>query len=304
MASLSQPVAAVIESWRPAGLDAEQREALPVVMPNVRCWVASAAPATVKTARTLLWATTRLAVWAYLTLDSVDPTIVLHPHNVQHFVSHVNGHRPQPWRHAARSALCRVGRAANPDGWAPSLPQFGRKGTPSPYSSEAEAGFGLAAVMPGRPHLVARMWVVCAGFGAGLLGPEIAAAGPQDLVALIGGRIAVSVGGRNPRLVPVRIAYTDLTLRVLQATDGYRFVTAKNSNAVHSIAERLTVADESLSLRRARNSWLAAHLVAGTPLPALRVLAGPVSATTLNGLLDHVVADVSADDAVMQGLRA
>ena len=301
---LSPPAAATVQKWRPAGLDAEQRAALPMVMSHVRCWVATAEPATAKTARTLLWATTRLAVWAHLVVGSVDPTIVLHPHNIQHFVSYVSADESPAWRHAMRSALTRVGRAVNPDGWAPLLPQFGRKGPPAPYSHEMEAGFGLAAVMPGRPHRAARMWVVCAGFGLGLRGPEIALAGPHDFVSIIGGRLAVRVGGRNPRLVPLRAAYTDMALRTAQAADGDRFITAQGKGAVHSIAERLAFAEESLSLRRARNTWLTAHLQAGTPLPALRVLAGPMSATTLNALLDHVVTTVSADEAIMQGLRA
>ena len=277
---------------------------LGVVMVHVRCWVAAAAPASAKTARTLMWATTRLAVWAYLALGSVDPTIVLHPHNIQHFVSHVSADRSPAWRHAARSALCRVGRAANRDGWAPSLPQFGRPGRPRPYSSEMEAGFGLAAVMPGRSHRVGRMWVVCAGFGAGLLGPEIAVAGPQDLLALAGGRVAVRVGGTNPRLVPLRSAYTDMALRASQAAEGARFIAAEGRNAVTSIAGRLTVAGEGLSLRRARVTWLAAHVTAGTSLAALHVISGRVGTQTLDSVLAHLAADMSPEQAALEGLQA
>ena len=252
----------------------------------------------------MLWATTRLAVWAYQTFGSVDAAVVLHPHNVQHWTMHVQRHMSRSWRHKARSVLERVGRAANPAGWAPMVPEAGRIEVPAPYGRHEEAAFGAAAAMPGRPHWRARVWVVCAGFGAGLLGAEIALAGPQDLIEARGGRVAVRVRGRNPRLVPLRGAYTSMALSVASACDGDRFVTAAGRNAVHSIAERLAPAGAGLSLRRARNTWLAAHLQAATPLAALRVLAGPVSAQTLNAVLEHTHRAVSPEEAVTLGLGA
>ena len=308
---LAAGVAALVASYRPQCVFEDEVEAappvvissaLPVVMPSVRVWVAAAAPASVSTAKTLMWATTRLAVWAHLVLSTVDPTVVLHPHNVHHFTTVVCAERPQRFRLTLRSALCRVGRAANPDGWDPLVPEFGRSRMPEPYSSATEAGFGLAAVMPGRKHRVARMWVVVGAFGAGLLGPQIAGAGPQDLVAMIGGRVGVQVG--NSRLVPVRAAYTDLALRAAQAADGDRFIAAKSRNAVTSVAGRLIVAGEGLSLRRARISWLAAHVTAGTNLAALHIISGRAGAQTLDSVLAHVAADISPEEAAIEGLKA
>ena len=277
---------------------------LPVVMPLVRAWVTTAAPASVSTAKTLMWATTRLAVWAYLTLCTIDATVVLHPHNVHHFTTVVCKERSQRYRHAMRSALCRVGRAANPDGWAPLVPQYGRKDTPAPYSHDTEAGFGLAAVMPGRNNPAARMWVAVASLGAGLLGPQIANAGPQDLVAMIGGRVGVRIGGDNSRLVPIRAPYTDLALRAAQAADGNQFITRKGKNAVTSVAKRLTVADEHLSLRRARITWLAAHVTAGTNLAALHIISGRAGTQTLDSVLAHVAAEMTPEEAAIEGLKA
>ena len=310
---LAAGVAALVASYRPQCVGEDEVEAappvvissaLPVVMPSVRVWVAAAAPASVSTAKTLMWATTRLAVWAYLVLSTVDPTVVLHPHNVHHFTTVVCAERPQRFRLTLRSALCRVGRAANPDGWDPLVPEFGRNRMPEPYSSATEAGFGLAAVMPGRKHRVARMWVMVGAFGAGLLGPQIAGAGPQDLVAMIGGRVGVQVGSGNSRLVPVRAAYTDLALRAAQAADGDRFIAAKGRNAVTSVAGRLIVAGEGLSLRRARVTWLAAHVTSGTRLDALHIISGRVGAQTLDSVLAHVAADMSPEEAAIEGLKA
>ena len=122
--ALSPAVCRVLESWWPARLDPDDAAAY-LVLPVVRAWVAAAAPATAKAERPLLWATPRLAVRAHLTLGSVDPTIVLDPHNVQHFTMHVNATMSPGWQHQMRSALLRVGRAVSPQGWAPSPPQAG-----------------------------------------------------------------------------------------------------------------------------------------------------------------------------------
>lgn len=297
-------VEAVLESWRPSGLGQEELVAVAAVLPTVRGWVAAAEPGDPLSARTMLWAVTRLAVWAYRTLGSVDVLVVLAPHNIQHWTMHVQAHMSRAWRHKARSVLERVSRAANPAGWAPVTPEAGRIKVPAPYTPGEEAAFGLEARMPGRSHWAARVWLVCSAFGAGLLGSEILVAGPQDLIDVGGGRIAIRVWGRNPRLVPLRGVYTEMALSAADATGGDRFITATGRNAVHSIAERLAPAGAGLSLRRARNSWLAAHLQAATPLASLRVLAGPVSAQTLNAVLEHVHRPMSPQDAVTLGMGA
>ena len=301
--ALCPAVAEVLESWRPARLDPEDAAAVHRVMPVVRAWVAAAAPGDPHSARTLLWMTTRLAVWAYRTIGSLDAALVLHPHNIQHYAMYVNSHRSRGWRHKARSVLRRVSRAANPKGWKPRLPEAGKPAVPEPYGQNDEAAFVLEACMPGRAHRAGRMSVAGLSLGAGLLGCEIRAGRVEDLVSLRGGRMAVRVGGYNPRLVPVRDNYTGIVRRAAEASRG-RFIAAECNGAVYSIAARLAPNGSGLSLRRARNTWLAAHLVAGTPLPALRAIAGRISAQTLNAVLDHAVGAVSAEDAVSLGMGA
>lgn len=300
---VSADVAAVLCSWRPRGLDAEDA-ALAEVLPRARAWVAAAAPETAETARALLRATTRLALWARREIGSVEPAVVLHPHNVQHFVAYVCAGERQGWRHAARWALVRVGRAANPRGWAPALPKIGRANCPEPYSGDDERAFAVAAALPGRADRAARLWVVCAALGAGLLGSEITDASTDDVTGLAGGRLAVRVRGRNPRLVPLRRAYTCVAQQAMQAAVRGAFLSCEGPNAANRAARRIAVSGEMLSLRRARNTWLAAHLRAGTPLWALRCIAGPVSASTLDALLSHVVAGAVGGDAASEGLRA
>ena len=75
--------------------------------------------------------------------------------------------------------------------------------------------------------------------------------------------------------------------------------------AVSIIADpRVDPGAERLSLRRARSTWLAAHLVAGTPLPALRAIAGRLSAYRLDMLLAALGDSLDAEAAAVQGLRA
>ena len=70
---------------------------------------------------------------------------------------------------------------------------------------------------------------------------------------------------------------------------------ATTAHAVHVVTRRLgPVNTQGLSLRRARSTWLSAHLVAGTPLASLRRVAGPLSSNTLDGLLGY--ANASTDD--------
>ena len=53
-----------------------------------------------------------------------------------------------------------------------------------------------------------------------------------------------------------------------------------------------------LSLRRARNTWLVAHLRANTPWLAACVIAGPVAAYKLNALMAYVAEGFHPDEAV------
>ena len=66
----------------------------------------------------------------------------------------------------------------------------------------------------------------------------------------------------------------------------------------------LDFGEGGLNLRRARTTWLTAHLLAGTSLPSLRVLAGSLSAQTLIELIDLMVDEVDPEQAIQEGLRA
>ena len=77
----------------------------------------------------------------------------------------------------------------------------------------------------------------------------------------------------------------------------------QDRNAAARAANRRRIGGTSLSLRRARATWLTAHLVAGTPPLVLREIVGPLSAATLDDLLT-AAHTISPEQAITEGLRA
>lgn len=299
---LLPPVEAVLESWYPRCLSPDEEAVVAEVLPAVRSWVVAAAPASPKAARTLLWATLRLAVWGYRSLGSTDPEVVLDPHNVEHWSNYFNKHRPDRWRRDARARVRQVSRAVKPQAWPPRPLALVPPTVAKPYSRIEEEAFALDASMPGRAHRAARMWVVCASFGAGMRGPEIRSVGPQDLVDLPDGRVGVDVAGRHSRLVPLRAEYTAMALQAADAVTGSKFIASDGQDPVQTIARR--IGPSGLALRRARSTWLAAHIVANTPLAALHTVAGQLSVQTLGELIEQARAGLTPHQAAHQALGA
>ena len=270
----------VIEEWIPQRITAEQRRLLPVVLLFVRCCVKAAKPTNPRMAREMMRATTLLSVWAYSVFRSLVLEVVFSAHNVEHFSTVVNRHRSKSWRHQTRWVLRCVGRKLNPDGWPLELPMVGKRLPTLPYSIQAESVFRFAGMASEASNRVSRRVLVAVTLGGGCTGTEAAGLTPDDVVALAGGRFAVNVGGRNPRLVPIRAAYGALLHEAVKESDGSRFFRGSCRNSASNVAACLlenpvaTNRRKGLSLRRARSTWLAAHLAANTPIPALRVIAG------------------------------
>ena len=198
-----------------------------------------------------------------------------------------------------------IGRAANPRFWPAAPEKLTKTGPAAAYASQAEAALRHAAMLKGEPGRAAELAVAGFGLGGGLDRPRIAVAMPSDVIGLGGGRVGIWVRGRHARLVPIRADYTAVVLRAVEFAGDERFVRAKSRNAVYIAAERVMVHGFGhLELARARSTWLRAHLVAGTPLAALRVIAGPLSLNTLAGLLGSASEAFTAEAAAVEGLRA
>ena len=294
---------AVIATWVPHSV----RDAHPAVLAEARTVAAAMRPETPLAARRLLWALSPFGVWAHRTVGTFTADTI-NARNVEVWIAAVNAHRPRGWRNAARSVLRQVGRAVNPIGWPEQPDEVGRPPACAPYDAIDEALFREAAGLPGVDDPATTLWVAAAACGAGMRGPEISAAELGDLTEVEAGRLVVQVRGSDARIVPIRECWTDAARRAVQlvkerAAKCDRFIIPQDRNAAARAANRVAVGDTSLSLRRARATWLTAHLEAGTPLPALREVAGPLSAATLDDLLGATSA-LAPEQAIAEALKA
>ena len=279
------------------------------VMGPARAWVALAEPHDALSARQMMWAVAPMAGWLLQTSGALDVTMFI-PRNVEVWINKFNRHQTRGWRHLARTCLRRVGRAANPDGW-PQPKAIGRSPIAQPYLPGIEAAYRQMTELPTQGDQPGRLWVAGGGCGAALNGVELSAAETGDLEAYGNGRLVIEVRGHRPRRVPIRACWTETVrqaARLAQEREGNessaRFIRSRCKNAVSGIAASLDFGQGGLNLRRARTTWLTAHLVAGTPFSDLRVLAGSLSAQTIIELIDLMVDEVDPEQAIQEGLRA
>lgn len=309
-ARLAPEVSAAIESWESNSVPDTDAAILTAVMPAVRQMVAAEAPKTPLAARKRLWALTPMAVWQHRSTGGFDAD-ALNPDNIDTWISGVNANRSPGWRKGSRACLNKIGVAVNPHAWPRQPKPLTRAPLLECYTPQEEAGYIDAAALPGLNNPEGCRWVIGAALGAGLNGRDLAAARIEDVHELDNGGLAVQVRGPNPRLVPVRGSCTDLVREAVSIVErrrphaSRRFILATNRCAASQLANRVTIGrGRGLALRRARNTWLAAHLRAETPLVALHKMAGPLDVATLNGLLAASGFSISAEQAAIKGLRA
>ena len=292
-----------VAGWRPPVWDETPHKIESLALPMVRCWVAAARPASVPLTLRMLRAVSEFTMWMHDTSGVVDVRL-LSPTNVEYWANQVSADRPQTWRNGKRWVLRRVGRAAFPDGWYPPPSPTGKNPPSRPYSTGEETAFRISARLPSRAEPAGRRWVVAATLGAGLLSPAVAAAETGDLVHLGNDQLGIRVGGRHPRMVPIRAGSTPLVTEAAELVGTGRFVSATHRTAVYMLCRQLALGDQVLSVRRARSTWLVAHLHAATPLSVLRRIAGPLSGDTLTALLASAAAELDPIEAALEGLRA
>ena len=310
---LKPEAARAIATYRPRWPSPEDEAALPEVLPQVRQWVTATMPEAASTAYSRMSKTTIFAMWGFKALGTLDETVLLTDHNVEHFSRHVNAHRKNSWQHNTRTNLRCVARVVNPEAWphkSTAITSYRRLSPP--YTPKEEQKFIDAALMPGRRRRSARIWMVCASAGAGMTGGEIALAVRDDVVKLPKGRFAVHVRGHSPRLVPVRERYSDLVSEVLLTTkaSGTDKLIPSGHHAIFHLARNLLgdfrsyPGDPGFKLVRARHTWLVAHMLVNTPTWALRALSGGVSHQTLGWLDDYIADGRDPKQALKLGMGA
>ena len=271
-----------------------------MVLPGVRELVLAAGPCNVDEARLWLRVLAGFALWAVNDQHS-DPVTMHTPNNVETWVLSVNADQDDDWKNKARGALRRLGPTINPAAW-PRPPQpMPARGCVAPYDAKTELQFRRAALLPRRDRR-ARLWVDIAAPGAGLSGPEMADSEYGDLTQRRDGRWEIRVRGDKARRVPVRRDYEPLVHELVALQDQSRFIASAKYGAASQIAQRIRVGDQSLSLTASRNTFLAAHLEAGTPPAALSHIAGGVAYSTLDKLLPYVADRLDPAEAVEQAL--
>ena len=291
--------------WLPEDARHLDRRTLERIEPQARSAVEMAAPRTVRDVHRMLRVSFGVTNWTLDEVGFLNTETTWHPENGRAYVDDVNAHRSVDWRQEARRTFTQIGEKVIPHFWLGRTQRLSKTGPAAAYSKAVEAALGRAGFRMGEPGRPDELAVVTLGLGAGMNAPAIKAALANDVIDLGRGRVGIHVRGRHPRLVPIRADYTALALRAVEYAGNGPFITAKSRNAVYSAAERVMVHGVGhLELARARSTWLSAHLVAGTPLAVLRVIAGPLSLNTLAGLLGPAACAFSAEAAAVEGLRA
>lgn len=298
-------VAETLSQWLPVKARALEPLVLAKIEPYARAAVEAAGPTTVSDVRRMLRASFGINEWMLDEVGFLDPETVWHPENVRQYIERANGHRSVDWRQEARWTLNHIGRVVNPRFWPDETQPLPQTGPAAPYKTNQEAALRRCALSKGEPGRPDEIAVTGLSLGAAMNAAQIASAKPSDVTDLGGGRVGIQVTASHPRLVPIRADYTELVLRAVEFANPDRFVSATSRNAVYMVAQRVLVRGlGALCLKRSRSTWLLAHLNAGTPIPALRVIAGPLSMNTLNALVEQTDEGFTAEAAAVEGLRA
>lgn len=306
LSALDDEVAAGLRGWKPPPwLWQDTDRDVCAALEHTRLCLALTSPSDRNLAVRDLWPVFLYMLWCEESLGTLDFETVFVLRNINAWLNEMGDQRKPGWKQRARSVLRRIGRVVNPSGWPPDH-AIGARPVAAAYTDSEEAAFKLAVGLPGRLNPVPGQALVALSLGGGLRGSEAALVRPDDILELPDGRLAVQVSGPHPRLVPIRGGYTDL-LRSASALTSPEdlFIPGRSSGAPYTVAQLIKVKGlGKFSLNRARSTWVTAHLLAGTPLPYLRIIAGPLSGDTLSDLINAAALAIDPDEAVERGLKA
>lgn len=285
MASPSDAVTTAISSWRPRLVGApEEAFAKRVVL--------ACGPVSPVRARSLLWATSRLAIFGMGIGLSPSEGDLLRPTVIERFITTGMPGTASSRRRTVRANLRFVGRHVAPTQFPPETVPVGRLFTGRPYSSAEIAGYlSLAAAQPTVARRMRATGLICLAAGAGLVGSDLRLVRGVH-VAAVSGVACVRVTGRHPRLVPVLEPYREaLSASASFAGDGFVVggVKPERHNVTHRLVDSLSGGEdlERLSVSRLRASWLA-RVLSGIGLPELLAAAGLKDSKALFDLVSYL----------------
>ena len=218
--------------------------------------------------------------------------------------------RASSTRGTYRSALYRLAGAAHGPPGQRATPFAGAR-APVPYSPAERAELAaLAAAQRDPATRSSAVAIVVFGIGAGLRPGELVALRGGD-VARHGRQVTVHIPGPAARAVAVTSRYagragelarhagSGFVFRPGPAERGYKnFVT----NFTRGLAADPAAA--TLSMRRARSSFICDHLAGGTPVPVLLAITGIAGAGSLARYARHVPGISSSKGALRARWRA
>jgi hypothetical protein len=285
MASPSDVVTSAISSWRPRSVGAEEEAFAKRV-------VLACGPVSPVRARSLLWATSRLATFGAGIGLSPSEGDLLRPGVIERFVATGMPGTNSSRRRTVRANLRFVGRHVAPVQFPPDPVPVGRLFTGRPYSPGEIAGYlSLAAAQPTVARRMRATGLICLAAGAGLVGSDLRLVRGVD-VAVTSGVLCVRVTGLHPRLVPVLEPYREaLSCSASFAGDGFLVggVKPERHNVTHRLVDSLSGGEDlgRLSVSSLRASWLACVL-SGIGLPELLAAAGLRDSKALFDLVSYL----------------
>jgi hypothetical protein len=262
-------VAGYIGRWRPVSVP-------PEAAAFARDVIAGAGPLGRDRAKSLLWASGKLAGWAIpLGLDPV-PGVLLHPSVIERIITCAPG-LSGPARRTLRTNLRFIARAVVPE-LDPADQPLPRERAKAPYSAAEITGFlALAGAQPTEARRARAAALVCLGAGAGLIRADLRPVRGTDVIARSGG-LLVQVRGTRPRAVPVLARY-HAPLLAAAAFAGGQLLAGGSQEGRHNVSNPLirSLAGGTglprLEGSRLRATWLA-EAAALIGLPAFLRAAG------------------------------
>ena len=252
--------------------------------------------------------TARLVAWARRLDMPLNPETILRPEHVERFVASQLSHMSTVGQASAQSNLRRVARAAPVKApWPPPAPAY-RRSHPiaPPYSESQVAGFRQAAESQATERRTRVLTVILTlGLGAGLRPSELLTTSAENVRPHpVDGRLWVI--SLPDRVVPVLQEYTPQLIELCAAYPedpliGRHKPTAKNPLEV--LRSGIQIPDYLKPLRcpRLRTTWMTNVLNQDVRISEFLVMAGTVSAKTLEVIAPHIAHRWEGDEYLFKG---
>lgn len=264
----------------------------------------AARPESVKRARALLFATSRLGAFGEAVGLELRPEVLLCPAVIERFCSPKVTAMSAPTRRTVRTNLRAV--AARVLGGPPPL-RLARERSKYPYSANEIAGYlSLADAQPTKRRQLRAGALICLGAGAGLMGCDLRGVRGTDVHERFGA-VVVSVKGPRARVVPVRARFSERLVAAAEVS-GDGLLIGGVDPARNNVTTKLTAslcggADlPRIELGRLRATWLCE--VAGViGLKAFMEAAGVTCSQRLGDLVARLPSSSEADAVTLLGGR-